>query len=81
MQALPPSGLLRLLAVGGETALPTLADPDGRLARHLQTTAGSLCLIRPDAYLAATLHNFEPTQLNAALRAALADSCNPSPVP
>jgi 3-(3-hydroxy-phenyl)propionate hydroxylase len=75
------SGPLSLLAVGGATALPTLTDPDGRLARHLQATAGSLCLIRPDAYLAATLHAFEPTQLNAALRAALADSCNPSPVP
>ncbi len=44
-----------LHAVGGATALPTLIDADRHLAAHLGARPGMLCLIRPDAYLAARL--------------------------
>lgn len=47
----------RLVAIGGPEA--DLHDPDEVLARHLGLapgrSAGTLCLLRPDAYLAATL--------------------------
>lgn len=47
----------RLVAIGGPEA--DLHDPDEVLARHLGlppgASAGTLCLLRPDAYLAATL--------------------------
>lgn len=62
-----------LLTVGGEH--PRLRDTDGQLARHLgldpADCAGTLCLIRPDAYLAATLHHASAAALLNALHTAL----------
>jgi 3-(3-hydroxy-phenyl)propionate hydroxylase len=63
---------LVLVAVGGESGLPTL-QPDDVLARHLGVTAPhTLCLVRPDAYRAATLHAPTPAAIAAALHTALA---------
>lgn len=63
---------LRLVAVGGESGLPTL-QPDDTLARHLGgESPGSFCLVRPDAYRAALLTDPTPTAIAAALRTALA---------
>ena len=47
-------------------------DPAGSLALHLGAKAGSVVLVRPDAYVAATLSDGTPTAIDAALRAALA---------
>jgi len=63
---------LQLVAVGGESSLPTLL-PDETLARHLGVEVpGSLCLVRPDAYRAALLPDPTPAAIAAALHAALA---------
>lgn len=62
---------LRLLAVGGDSGLPTLQH-DEVLAHHLgDARPGSLCLVRPDAYRAALLHDPTPAAIAAAVRAAL----------
>jgi 3-(3-hydroxy-phenyl)propionate hydroxylase len=58
-----------------------LRDPDGQLGRHLQAAAGTLCLIRPDAYLAATLHHPEPAALVAALRRVMGGHAEARPAP
>ncbi len=64
---------LRLVAIGGDSGLPTL-QPDEALARHLgNATPGSLSLVRPDAYRAALLTEPTPTSISAAVHAALAD--------
>ena len=60
-----------LHAVGGSTALPTLLDPQGRLAAQLRARPGMLCLIRPDAYLAARLERVDAATLRKATRTAL----------
>jgi len=63
---------LRLVAVGGESGLPTL-QPDETLARHLGIESrGSFCLVRPDAYRAALLTDPAPAAIAAAIHAALA---------
>ena len=63
---------LRLLAVGGDSGLPTL-QPDEALARHLGHPApGSLCLVRPDAYRATLLSDPTPASISAAVHTALA---------
>lgn len=63
---------LRLVAIGGDSGLPTL-QPDEVLKRHLGlATPGSLCLVRPDAYRAALLTEPTPTSISAAVHAALA---------
>lgn len=66
---------LRLFAVGASRTLPVLRDPDGQLARHLGldplACAGTLCLIRPDAYLAATVTNCSLQKLETAMQTAL----------
>ncbi|RST56245.1 FAD-dependent monooxygenase [Variovorax sp. MHTC-1] len=63
---------LQLVAVGGESGLPTL-KPDETLARHLGIESpGSFCLVRPDAYRAALLSEPTPAAIAAALRTALA---------
>ncbi|SEB11502.1 FAD-dependent oxidoreductase [Variovorax sp. YR216] len=63
---------LRLVAVGGDSGLPTL-QPHDVLARHLGgATAGSLCIVRPDAYRGALLHDPSPASIATALRTALA---------
>ena len=63
----------RVLAVGGSA--PDLHDPEGRLARHLgldpAACAGTVCLVRPDAYLATTVPAATPDALDAAVRTAL----------
>lgn len=62
---------VRLVAIGGNSGLPTL-QPDEMLARHLgNATPGSLCLVRPDAYRAALLTEPTPASIAAAIRAAL----------
>ncbi|MDM0075046.1 FAD-dependent oxidoreductase [Variovorax sp. J2P1-59] len=62
---------LRLVAVGGDSGLPTL-QPDEVLAHHLgDATPGSLCVVRPDAYRAALLRNPTPASISAAVHAAL----------
>ena len=64
--------LVHVLAVGGPEA--DLLDVEDRLARHLglaPQAAGTLCLVRPDAYLAATLSACTPDALLAAARDAL----------
>jgi 3-(3-hydroxy-phenyl)propionate hydroxylase len=64
---------VRVLAVGG--LAPDLTDPGDRLARHLRLDpaghAGTLCLVRPDAYLAATLPLASPVALEGAIATAL----------
>ena len=64
-----------LYAVGGNTGLPTLQDPNARLARHLgldpRSGAGTLCLVRPDAYLSAVLPAARAQDLTTALAIAL----------
>jgi 3-(3-hydroxy-phenyl)propionate hydroxylase len=63
---------LRLLAVGGDSGLPTLQADDG-LASHLGIgDAGSFALVRPDAYRAAVLANVTPETIASTLRTALA---------
>lgn len=67
---------VRVLAVGGP--MPDLIDTEGRLARHLgldpAAHAGTLCLVRPDAYLGATLPGCMPDALLRAVRTALGPS-------
>ncbi len=46
-------------------------DPTGPLARHLGATAGQVVIVRPDAYVAATLPEATPHAVEAAMRAAL----------
>lgn len=63
---------LRLVAVGGDSGLPTL-QPDEALARHLgNAMPGSLCLVRPDAYRAALLEEPTPASIAATVHAVLA---------
>jgi 3-(3-hydroxy-phenyl)propionate hydroxylase len=63
---------LQLVAVGGESDLPTL-EPTEALAKHLGAdTPGNLCLIRPDVYRAALLRDPTPAALAAAIHTALA---------
>jgi len=63
---------VRLLAVGGEGPLPTLA-PDPALARQLgEPPGGRLVLVRPDAYRLAGHVAATPDALAALLRCALA---------
>ena len=47
-------------------------DPAGRLATHLGAAAGSVVIVRPDGYVAATLIDATPQAVEAAMRAALA---------
>jgi 3-(3-hydroxy-phenyl)propionate hydroxylase len=68
---------LRLLAIGGDSGLPTL-QADEQLAGHLGIqAAGSFVLIRPDAYRAATLPHATPDAIAVALRTALAHDTTP----
>lgn len=64
---------VRVMAVGGQK--PDLLDCDDQLARHLglepETAFGTLCLVRPDAYLGATLARCTPDTLLGAMRTAL----------
>ena len=62
---------LKLVAVAGATNLPTLHDPDGKLARHLGASSGSVCLVRPDGYLARHLAHPGPAVLASALETAI----------
>jgi 3-(3-hydroxy-phenyl)propionate hydroxylase len=63
---------LCLLAVGGDSGLPTL-QADDLLTNHLGLhDAGSLVLVRPDAYRAAALPHATPAAIADALRTALA---------
>ncbi|HEY2257310.1 MAG TPA: FAD-dependent oxidoreductase [Variovorax sp.] len=74
LHAVSASLPLQLIAVGGDCDGPSLqADP--LLARHLgaEGRAGSLCLVRPDAYRAALLDRPTPASIAAALRTALAE--------
>jgi 3-(3-hydroxy-phenyl)propionate hydroxylase len=73
--ALDASLPLRLVAVGGDSGLPTL-QADDVLARHLGgATPGSLCIVRPDAYRGALLNDPTPASIAAALDATLAHRC------
>ena len=45
---------------------------DGALASHLHAAPGTLALVRPDAYVAATIAEPSPDRVEAALRCALA---------
>jgi 3-(3-hydroxy-phenyl)propionate hydroxylase len=64
-----------LYAIGHSEALPVKQDPEGVLARHLgldpAACAGTLCLVRPDAYLAATIPACRAAHLQQALQTAL----------
>jgi 3-(3-hydroxy-phenyl)propionate hydroxylase len=74
------------LWIGGSDAeVATLADlaqrlpfvahavaADGALASHLRAAPGTLVLVRPDAYVAATIAQPKPDRVEAALRCALA---------
>ncbi|WP_447779552.1 FAD-dependent oxidoreductase [Variovorax boronicumulans] len=64
---------LRLLAVGGDSGLPTL-QADETLTRHLgiDPSVGGFVLVRPDAYRAALLAQATPDTITAAVRTALA---------
>ncbi len=62
---------LRLLAVGGDSGLPTLQASEA-LARHLgNPPAGSLVLVRPDAYRAACLARPDARSMAALVRRAM----------
>jgi 3-(3-hydroxy-phenyl)propionate hydroxylase len=63
---------VRLVGVGGESRLPTLHDPAGTLARHVAAEPGTLCLIRPDGYLARRIASAAADDLVAAVHTALA---------
>jgi 3-(3-hydroxy-phenyl)propionate hydroxylase len=63
--------MLKLIAVGGDTQLPTLSDDDRALATHFGAKPGTLCLLRPDAYLVATLDRCTPADVRSALHTAL----------
>ncbi|NUZ05262.1 FAD-dependent oxidoreductase [Piscinibacter koreensis] len=65
---------VRLVAIGGTTRLPTLGDPSGTLARHLGAAPGTLCLLRPDGYLARRIADADPDALADAVATALAGS-------
>lgn len=70
---------VQLMAVGGNNnLLPALKDADGALARHLgldpERCSGTLCLVRPDAYLGATLSHCTASDLLAAVRTALSQA-------
>ena len=66
---------IQLVALGGNSGLPQWIDAEDQLARHLgldpAQCQGTLCLVRPDAYLAATVAACTPDLLLAALRTAL----------
>jgi len=64
-----------LYAIGDGCALPGLRDEAGVLARHLGAppsgAAGSFFLVRPDAYLAASVSNATPDAIHSALQTTL----------
>jgi hypothetical protein len=64
-----------LYAIGHSEVLPVKQDPEGVLARHLgldpAACAGTLCLVRPDAYLADTHPACTAESLRQALQTAL----------
>jgi 3-(3-hydroxy-phenyl)propionate hydroxylase len=63
---------LRLVAIDGDSGLPTL-QRDEALIRHLGLeTPGSLCLVRPDAYRAALIVDPSAASIGAAVHAAFA---------
>ncbi|HJS04065.1 MAG TPA: FAD-dependent monooxygenase [Variovorax sp.] len=63
---------LQLVAIGGDSGLPTL-EPDDALAMQLGDQApGSFCLLRPDAYRATLLQDPTPAAIAAAVHTALA---------
>jgi 3-(3-hydroxy-phenyl)propionate hydroxylase len=63
---------LQLVAIGGDSGLPTL-EPDDTLAMQLGDPApGSFCLLRPDAYRATLLQDPTPAAIAAAVHTALA---------
>lgn len=68
-------------AIGHSAVLPVKQDPEGVLARHLgldpAACAGTLCLVRPDAYLAATLPGCTAESLRQALQTALFATATP----
>lgn len=72
---------LDLYAIGHSDGLASLQDPQDVLARHLglnpAACAGTLCLIRPDAYLAATIPVCTAMQLRQALMVALHAQATP----
>lgn len=72
---------LDLLAIGHSDVLPARQDPEGVLARHLgldpAACAGTLCLIRPDAYLAVTVPACTAAQLQQAMQTALFTAATP----
>lgn len=68
---LPPDLPLHLVAVGGDSDLPTLQANDA-LAAHLgHPPSGSLVLVRPDAYRAACIAQPDAASISALLRTAL----------
>jgi 3-(3-hydroxy-phenyl)propionate hydroxylase len=64
-----------LYAIGHSEVMPVKQDPEGVLARHLgldpAACAGTLCLVRPDAYLAATIPACTAAHLQQRLQTAL----------
>jgi 3-(3-hydroxy-phenyl)propionate hydroxylase len=63
---------LQLVAIGGDSGLPTL-EPDDALAMQLGDQApGSFCLLRPDAYRATLLQDPTPAAIAAAVHTVLA---------
>ena len=70
-----------LYAIGHSDVLPTLQDPQGVLAHHLGLDpggcTGTVCLIRPDAYLAATIPVSTALQMQQALMVALHAQATP----
>jgi 3-(3-hydroxy-phenyl)propionate hydroxylase len=65
----PPPGLLCRLR---EVRTPCPVDlravsPEGRLATHLGACAGSFVLVRPDAYVAASVHDADEQSIRALL--------------
>jgi 3-(3-hydroxy-phenyl)propionate hydroxylase len=63
---------LKLVAVGGDSGLATLQADEALWHMLGDPRPGSLCLIRPDAYQAASIETVTPESLERALRSALA---------
>ncbi|MDM0115354.1 FAD-dependent monooxygenase [Variovorax sp. J22R133] len=62
---------LRLIAVGGHSALPTLEANDGLARRFGDAPAGSFVLVRPDAYAAMRLEGATADAIAEAVRTAV----------
>jgi len=60
-----------LVAIGGETALATVDDRDGRWAAHVGARTGDAVLLRPDGYIAAIVNDADGASIARAFGIAI----------